>query len=141
MRRPRDFTRVTIRSYRNFDPKLFQNHINSIDWSNILAIDDPSTAAETFTTMFSDILDLHAPFKSVKLRLCAPPWINTDYLAHIDEREFLSKRYKKFPRPENLALKKDASYRTNKLKYSIQRSYFQEAVQCNKNDMNAMWKT
>ncbi len=127
-------------NYNKLDEKKFQEDVNSIDWSNILATENCETAAELFTTKFLAICDIHAPMRTITLKDHAPAWITNDYLAHRDERKYDCKNFNKNKTEENKVLKDEAIKRCNDLKASLQRSYFQEAITKHAGDMKAMWR-
>ena len=66
--------------------------------------------------------------RKLNFRLYALAWMNGDYLAHVDEKKSLCKNFNKNSSPENFVLKQEAINRTNALKQSLQRSYFQETL-------------
>ena len=84
---PRAVKYVDCRTYRNFTDVSFQRDVANIDWANTLELLNPNEIAKDFTQKFNKVMDHHAPLKRLKIREHAPDWLNTDYLAHIDERE------------------------------------------------------
>ena len=112
----------------NFIDINFQNAVDEIDWTNVLQCEDIEHAANEFHRLLSLTVDQHAPFINLKLRVNAPKWINGDFLAHVNEREFLSKKHKKCPCQYHLTLKLESKIRTRQLKISLQESYFEESL-------------
>ncbi len=90
--------------------------------------------------MLLEIIDKHAPIIRLKLRHHAPGWFNHELLSHIDEREFWSRKYKKFPCLDHLTRKLDAIARTKALKRKLQQNYFKDALEKCGNDSKAKWK-
>ncbi len=91
--------------------------------------------------MFGDICNKHAPFREINFRQYAPAWMSGDYLAHVDEKKYHCKEFNRNPTQENLTLKMEAIARTNALRQSLQRSYFQETLRNCKGNMKEMWRT
>ncbi len=121
--------RMSCRNYRNFIPENFRCHIDRTDWSSITHSQDANVAARLFHETFMSVADIHAPIKMINVKESAPAWMSGDYLAHVDERKFLSKCYRKSPTDLNLQLKTESINRTKTLAESLQRSFFQEALQ------------
>ena len=132
--------RVSCRNYRKLDDINFQHDIDLTDWSDILACHDANIAVDLFTKQFLQICETHAPMHTVNFRSNAPAWLTYDYLAHTDEREFLSKLFKLDPTEANKLAKLDSIYRTNDLKQSLQRSYFRDAIAKHSGNMKETWR-
>ena len=100
----------------------------------------PNEIAQEFTTSFNKVMELHAPIKRLKICEHAPDWLNTDYLAHIDEREYWGKQFDKNPSDLNLRMKNQSIERTKQIKLELQRTYFNdELLKCG-NDAKKKWK-
>ena len=114
--------------------------IDNTDWSDIFQCRDVNDAADLFTNRFIDICNTHAPMHTVNYRSNAPAWLTYDYLAHTDEREYLSNQFKQIPSEENRLGKQDAINRTNDLKQSLQRSYFRDSIAKHSGNMKETWR-
>ena len=125
----KSFHYIKCRSYTNLDPIAFQHDIYNCDWDSILTCFDPDAAVELFNKTFLLIVDKHAPYKRFKMRDNAPGWMNGDMLAHINEREYWSRKFKKSGDANHLALKINAKFRTCQLKLSLQSDYFDQRLQ------------
>ena len=68
-------TLVTRRSFKNFTKSAFENDLSSVPWSVIDVLDDPDDKVEVFNILFTDILDYHAPMKTVRVKKNPTPWI------------------------------------------------------------------
>ena len=80
--------------------RLFQQDVEQIDGSPFLLCTDINIAATLFRLMLLEIIDDHCPMQKLKLRYFATAWMNTDFLAHVDEHEHWSSKFKKNPCPE-----------------------------------------
>ena len=89
---PRDFKYVQCKLYRTFDPKSFQHDIDQANWEEVLVLQAANDVASMWMSNFMSVVDMHAPFRRLKLRLFAPDWFNSDYLSHIDKREYWCKK-------------------------------------------------
>ena len=99
---------MKCRSYNNFDDILFQQDVEELDWSRVLNCPDIEPAAALFHDILNGVVNKHAPFVNVKLSDNAPKWFTLDYLSHVNEREFLKRKYNKCPCPEHRALHLDS---------------------------------
>ena len=102
--------------------------MEDIDWACIHECVDVDIAATLFCKMLNVVIDKHAPFTKVKLYDNAPRWFTLDYLSHVNEREFLMRKHKKCPCNVHLAQFIEAKTRTKQLRISLQKSYFEEAL-------------
>ena len=89
----------------------------------------------------SSIADIHAPMREINVKENPPAWVNGNYLAHVDERKYLAKVYKKQPTAGSLENKIDWVQRTYQLHLSLQHSFFREAIERHKGDMKRTWQT
>ncbi len=93
---PRTFLYIQFGSYKRlFDP-LFQEEVVMMDWGVVREFQDVDSAVELFQSMFTAILDKHAPYCQLKLLYNAPGWMTWDMISHINKCDFLSKKYKKW---------------------------------------------
>ena len=109
---PHNFHYIGCCSYNNFDPIAFQRDIDVYNWDDIVTNNDVNAAVELINREFIKIGNKHAPFKHLKMRDNAPGWLNGDMLAHINEREYWSKKFKKFRTDWHLDKKVSAKRRT-----------------------------
>ncbi len=136
----KDVKFIECRSYRNFDGMAFQREIDLINWGSVYECVDVDESALLLKNLLLDVVNRHAPVISLKMRLHAPPWITGDYLAHIDEREYWSRKFTKCPCQFHLDLKQNAIFRTNILRDSLKQHYFEDQLQKCGNDMKKRWK-
>ena len=80
---------------------------------------DPNDIAQEFTTLFNLVMERHALIKRLKIREHAPDWLNTDYLAHVDERECWGKQFDMNPNAHNQRMKDESIERTKQLKLEL----------------------
>ena len=66
-----------------------------VNWDPVFNCVNVNEAADLFQKMLMDIVDIHAPIIRLKLRYHAPGWFNHDFLSHVNEHEFWSRKYKK----------------------------------------------
>ena len=77
LKKPRaTHTYISTRSFKNFKKDAFLDDISSAPWSLVDIFDDPDDKLDTFNSLFHQILDQHAPVKTVKLRARPNPFID-----------------------------------------------------------------
>ena len=59
---------ITYRSFKHFNNDLFLNDLVSVNWAAIETIDDVDTMIDTWYSMFTQIVDKHAPVKSQRVK-------------------------------------------------------------------------
>ena len=76
------------RSQKNFNEDSFLKSLEEAPWSTIDTFDDPDDALDTFNSLFTQILDIHAPIKTKRVKhVNQPDWFNTDSLNAIKQRD------------------------------------------------------
>ena len=106
---------INIRSFKHYNREAFYNDISQAPWSMIDVFIDIDDKVNAFITMFNDILDQHAPIKTIKVKGKPNPCFdeNKRSLAQtsqkdnfrrevkreikLAEREFVSNQIKKDP--------------------------------------------
>ena len=88
-----------------------------------------------------EICDKYAPFKLLKLREHALPWLNTEYLSAVDCREHWCRKFRKNPTEYHLGQKNWAIENAKSLKTELKQSYFQEKIESAQEDSKKLWKS
>ena len=78
---------ITYRSFKNFVESNFLNDLNSVPWEIIESFDDVDDIVSAWMTLFTEILDKHAPIKSHRIkRKYQPDWLTPEILYLIKDR-------------------------------------------------------
>ena len=88
---------VTRRQMKNFNDEEFLNDIRQINWSDINSQNNPNDMWTAWLTKFSDILDIHAPVLTKRLRRKKSPWINSLLIHKLRKRDSLKKLFYENP--------------------------------------------
>ena len=59
---------VKVRSYKNYDSQCFVSDLERVPWNEVVLVDDASDMVDRFNKRFLEVLDGHAPVKSVKVK-------------------------------------------------------------------------
>ena len=85
---------VETRSLSNYDKNLFLADLQSIDWTDVFdgCTNDPDRMADTFSCIFSSVLDVHAPLKRRRISKKSTPWFTPQVKQLMRERDQLKTR-------------------------------------------------
>ena len=79
---------ITYRSFKHFNNDLFLNNLVSVNWTDIETIDEVDTMIDAWYSMFTHIVDKHAPVKSQRVkRNFQPDWLTSEILDGMKERD------------------------------------------------------
>ena len=86
---------IEIRSRRNFNESAFTQDVSTTDWSPVLSEKDIDTAASLFQLIFIDIVNKHMPIRQISARINQAPWVSSEFLSLIDNREHKARLVRK----------------------------------------------
>ena len=113
----------------------------SADWSSVLLSYNVSESWNSFKHIFLSIVDNIAPLKQIRIKQRTEPWINSDILKIIQDRDNAFNHYKMYKNDVNFnnfkSLRNKAQYAIDKAK----QSYFTDTLEHNKNDSKSLWKS
>jgi exonuclease III len=78
---------INIRSFKHYNREAFYNDISQAPWSVIDVFTDIDDKVNAFNTMFNDILNQHAPIKSIKVKGKPNPCVNENIRALMNTRD------------------------------------------------------
>lgn len=85
----------TVRDFKNINLEQFESDLSSIPWKNIFDAHDINSKVSFLTDSLNLLLDIHAPFKTVRLIKPTNPWITDSIKAIINDRNKALKKYKR----------------------------------------------
>ena len=83
---------VKVRSYKNYDSQCFVSDLERVPWNEVVLVDDASDMVDRFNKRFLEVLDGHAPVKSVKVKHRHCPFVNEEIKVLMRDRDRLLKR-------------------------------------------------
>jgi hypothetical protein len=132
---------IKIRSLKNYSAASFVSELSNLNWTEILSLQNVDDAWKQFKDIFTTILDKAAPIKEVRLKQRTEPWMNSEILHDIRERDNLLYKFNKD------RSKKDLYGEYKKLRNKIQRDikkakseYLLNELEANKNNSKQLWK-
>jgi len=109
-------------------------------WDSIFTASTVESSWDNFRNIFHKVLDSVAPIKSVRLKQRTEPWLTSDILALIKERDRLLYMFKKEKKKD--FYKSYCKYR-NLVQKEVKRAkseYITNQIEENKNDSKSLWK-
>ena len=132
---------ITTRSFKSYNASEFCADILEAPWSITDVFDDAEDKLYAFNSLFNDILDKHAPVKTIKLK-GKPNCCVTEEI-----RELMKTRdeWKKTARKTNdpfawSAFKNFRREVKRRIRFS-EREYVREQIKSNRNNTNSIWKS
>ena len=138
--RPKPFY-ITTRSFKHYNKVAFLEDISNAPWSVIDAFDNVEDKLYTFNSLFTKILDQHAPLKTVKLRTRPTPFIDDNIRALMKTRNYRQKLARQTNDPAAWSGYKNFKREVKRELRIAQRNFVEDSISQNANDPNAMWKT
>ena len=77
---------------KNYSKESLIEKLQSIEWSAVLQSTDINEAWEIFKTIFIQIIDDVAPEKEIRIKVRSEPWMNSEILELIYERDKMLER-------------------------------------------------
>ena len=90
-------TFITHRSFKHFSKTSFEEDLGAVPWCVMDVFEDPDDKAEVFNLLFLDILDQHAPIRTVRVKKNPSPWITKAIRKEMDRRDRLFRFYRRNP--------------------------------------------
>ena len=75
------------RSFKNFDPVVYRQRLETIDWEEIYEISDVDLANDFLESRVVSILDELCPYKTVQYRSVCKPWLSTETKVLMETRD------------------------------------------------------
>jgi hypothetical protein len=131
---------VTLRSLKKYNKEDFQASLLSTDWNPVLLSDNVNEAWDRFKEIFLSVINTIASVKQIRLKQRTEPWIDSDILQAISDRDSGFKIIKCNRRLEKFNLFKGLRKKVQYLVHSAKSSYFTTKLE-NKNDSKSLWKS
>ena len=133
---------ITSRQLKNFDKTTFLSDLSEVNWEEIIAnASDSDDAVRGWTTIFSLILDKHAPNLTRRVSDKYTPWLNSEFFQLAKTRDKLKIQAVKSKSTLLMDCYKQIRNRVNKLNLRLKRKYFSEKISECHGDLKGSWKT
>jgi hypothetical protein len=132
---------VTLRSAKNYNKENFQARLLCIDWTPVILSDNVNNAWVCFKQLFLSVLDSIAPVKQIRIKQRSQPWMDSDILQAIAERDKAFHKYKHDKCQDNFETFKSLRNHVQQLVHKAKKEFFTNSIEQNKTDSKALWKT
>ena len=134
-------TEITFRSYKHFNEEAFQRDLDQVPWSVLDMDEDPNDAWSSWSTLYTEVLDRHAPLRTRRIKVDSAPWINDDILTAMQVRDEIHQQALRF-KTESLWLKyRDSRNKLVSLIRQAKTDYYKNIIEQNVSDSKTLWKS
>ena len=131
---------VTRRSFKNFSKSCFEKDLENVPWSVINIFDNPDDQVSVFNTLFCEVLDRHAPLKTVRVKKNPAPWITKSIRDEMDRRNMLFRLFRKNHLAVSWEAFKAQRNRVTGLQRKAKKEYFHRLLS-KKTHPTTLWNT
>ena len=132
---------IQIRSTKKYDKNEFVNMLNNANWYSMYSSDTVDDAWLNFRDIFTATLDSVAPLKRVRIRNHSDPWITSEILESIRERDSWLRRSRKDRHdPDHYEKYRQARNRVQNEIRIAKRQYMVNKIDENKDNPKQLWK-
>ena len=128
------------RSFKHFDPALFDEEVARLPWSVLDVFDDVDDKLLVFNSLLNDALSLHAPLKSIRTKKHPAPWISKSVRDEMDKRNKLLRRFRSTKNNSDWKCFTAQRNRVVTLQRQAKMQYFHSLISKNSNPA-VLWKT
>ena len=131
---------ITYRNYKTFQLSKYIQDVSLIPGTASQLFEDPSDNYWAFQSLLLEVINQHAPVKTVKVRAREAPFMNKRFRNAIRDKTRLYRRFKRCPTNENWELYRQQRNLTTSLRRTAIKQYF--SSKCDGGNKNPdFWKT
>ncbi len=130
---------VNYRKFKNFNSESFRSDIFSQNWDVIRAYSNPNDMWRVWKTTFNNVVEMHAPLRTRRVRLSKSPWITPELKRHMHERDILKiKAIRSKDIYDWAAFKKARNSVNNEIKFA-KKAHYMNAFHENESSVKKTW--
>ena len=138
----KDHKTIKARRMKNFNEQMFLNDVASINWIRALGqTDDINILVRNWSSLFSSVIEKHAPVQTMRVSDKYCPWVNADLRALIKSRDKLKLAASKNKSTLLMSSYRNLRNKVNSLNTKLKWQYFATRVSKFKGNMKESWKT
>ena len=99
---------VKLKSLKHYRSKEFEMNLLNTDWTSVMCSDNVLNAWSRFKSIFVTVIDNIAPIKEVRIKNRTKPWIASEILHSINERDKAYQTFKRDKSDQNFIVFKNA---------------------------------
>ena len=126
---------------KNYSKDVLIEHLQKVNWEVITSCNDTNAAWNNFIKILSVIIDNLAPRRQCKVKVNTEPWVTTDILETIDERDKMLNVFHKTKDPTAYQQFCKLRNKVQRLVKRTRQEYITEQIEINKNNSKKLWST
>ena len=132
---------IQIRSLKKYSKDYFVDELKNVNWSPVYRSHDVNGSWMHFRGLFTTVLDSVAPVKEVRIKNHSDPWMSTEILASIRERDsWLRKSRGGNHSSENYQMYRNLRNKVHNDIRNAKRHYMVGKIDDNKDNPKELWK-
>ena len=133
---------ISTRQMKNFDQTKFVNDLLEVDWNGIVQnTDDIDVVINNWTSIFSLILERHAPIRERRVSEKFCPWLTSDLKVMCKARDKLKKQAIRSKSEVLMQSYRHIRNKVNKMNEELKRHYFTHKIASCEGDLKRTWQT
>ena len=133
---------ITSRQLKNFDKAAFLSDLSEVDWEGLVSqAEDIDETVNSWTKMFSLILDKHAPTLHRRVSDKFTPWLNSSYFKLMKTRDKLKSKAVRSNSKLLMQSYRQIRNKANNLNRQLKRENRSEKITQFQGDLKKTWKT
>ncbi|XP_045457154.1 uncharacterized protein LOC123667240 [Melitaea cinxia] len=140
LRPPKPKSRILmLRNFDGIDHDRLHEDAVKIDWSVVLTADTIDERVTTFNSLLTNLYNIHAPIRPVRIKHLPAPWLTDDIRAIQHRRNIAKAKYRANPNEKNLEKYKKIRNRCNTICRDKRRHHIHKHV-TEEVDPSKVWK-
>lgn len=130
---------VKIRSFRHYDGQQFVADLERIPWDEVALVDDASEMLDQFNNKFTDVLDSHAPVKTIRIKHRCCPFVDAEIQDLMRNRNTLLKCARQTRLPVDWEQYRSSRDRVKSALRNAEKEFVKRKLESSKNT-SSKWK-
>lgn len=132
---------INFRSFENINHGAFNDDLSTAPWHHVFDCENVNDAWYLWYSMLMKIFNLHAPEKTKRVRNASLPWLSTEIVHLMRQRDRIHKMAVRSGSPDDWdTYKKLRNMVTSKIR-SEKSNYYVSAIESNKGNSSTFWRT
>ncbi len=132
-------TTTLARCYNKYDPVKLSLELDSTDWRDVFNCNDADMAWNIFVWKFNNILNIHAPWKNMRVYIDSPAWLTHEFISECKSRDHYNTYAKRTKNPIHKREAKRIRNKVNLIKKNMKKLYFRNCIRDAGNDSKKLW--
>ena len=133
---------IKTRKMKNFDKEAFLADVSGICWEQMFSeTDDINALVNYWSSLFSLIIDKHAPITEMRVSEKYCPWIDKDLKALMQTRDKLKKAASKRKSQFLMDSYRQVRNKVNTMNSHLKKQYYTDKISSCQGNMKESWKT